>query len=267
MIDQNTFVRDSISTERLDMLKLLIEGGTKLPPIVLVPAYEVIRGEICSLNNNRYSMVDGRHRLWLYKDIFEYKEVSALIVSGITTEAQLISVAFQLNAPDGPLSPGKKDIEHTITELLRRKVPKKDIPGLLGYDEVAIKKYINDVESKLKHATTVRAYKRVVEENLTVAEAAKAEGANPESVRNYISRGRRVTKEVMDEMTAEMKTVFKSLHASLHGNSRSISKKLDDGDLTSDNGIALYDMMEQGLVKAMKIVKNESDRFIAKVEE
>ncbi len=268
-IDTNTYVRTGIDQNRIEVLKLVVESDVKLPPIVLVPSYEVLKnGEISPLNNGRYSMVDGRHRLWVYKTIFDEKKVSSLIVNGITTEAQLISVAFQLNAPDGPLPPGKNDIEHTVGELLRRKVPKKEIPNLLGMPEVAIKKFINDVEARVSHAATVRAFRRVVTDEVSVQDAAKAEGIPPEKLKNFMAAGRRVDvrKQDTDRTIREVNELFNSVSRSIRGTSRSLTKRYEDGDVTSDDVIDIYAKMEQGLSKAMKIVKDLTDRFIAKAE-
>lgn len=267
-IEVNTFVRSNISQDRIDLLKLAIEGDAKLPPIVLVPSYEVTRGgKISPLDDGRYSMVDGRHRFWVHKNIFDCNEVSSIVVSGIETEAQLISIAFQLNGPDGPLPPDTNDIEHTVEELLKRKVSKKEIPILLGLPDVVIRKFVNDVEARLERATVYRAFQRVVKDGLTVADAAKAEGTAPEKVRNFIASGRRKRKqEDVEEMTREIARLCKSLSGTLHANSRIIGKKFADGDITADDGIDLFGRMEQCLTKLTKIVKDNADRFIAKAE-
>lgn len=266
-IDVNTFVRDTINPGRLELLQLAVESDVKLPPIVLVPSYEVFKGEISPLNDGRFAMVDGRHRLWVYKNTFDQDEVSAIIVTGIKTESQLISIAFQLNAPDGPLPPDKKDIEHTVTELLKRRVAKKEIPNLLGLPDVAVRKYINDVEARLQHSTTLRAYSRVVKEGMSIPDAASAEGTTPEKLRNYIAAGRRKRKQGdVDAMNTEIARLFKSLLSSLHMLGRNIGKKFADGDVTSDDGVELYDKLEKGLSKATKVVDDLANRFIAKAE-
>lgn len=218
------------------------------------------------LNNGRYNMVDGRTRLWMYDQMFDKAEVQALIiVDGLKNEAQLISLAFLLNNPEGPQPPDKGDVEHTVEELLKRKVPKKDIPSLLGLPDMAVKKFINDVETRFEHAKTLRAFKHVVNSGMSVSEAAEAEGTTPEKVRNYIAAGRRKRKASdLESASRNISGSFKSLSSTIHMTMRVLTGKYEDGDVTAKDVFDVFKKIEGYQTRNSKAVKALRERFEGK---
>lgn len=268
-VETNTFVRTGIDQDRIQVMGLAVEGGAKLPPIVLIPAYEVnSRGEIVPLNNKMYYMVDGRHRLLMEDQMFDHTEVAAqIIMGGVTTEAQLISIAFLLNSPDGPLPPDKGDIEHTIEELLKRKVQKKEIPTMLGLPDMVVKKFINDVEQRLEHAKTLRAFKHVVNKGMSIPEAAQKEDTTSEKLRNYIAAGRRKRKaNDLDSANRTVSGSYKSLNSTLHMTIRILVGKYDDGDVTAEDVINVFKKIEGFHARNAKSIKDLRSRFEAKTK-
>lgn len=199
--------------------------------------------------------------------MFDHKEVKVqTIISGLETEAQLIALAFRANNVDGPLPPDQQDIGHTVELLLEKKVPKKDIPALLGLPEQAVKKYINDVEARWERAKTYRGYKLVVTQGVSVPEAARQAGTTPEKVRNFIARGRtKVREDNITKVSKEMRQVFKSLTSKLTSNMVSLTKKYDDGDVVAQDVFDLLKSIEASHVRIGKVIKDLHDRFEAKL--
>jgi hypothetical protein len=267
-IETNTFVRSGIDHNRIELMGIAVEGGAKLPPVILFPAYELnSKGEISSLCNDTFFMVDGRHRLFLEDQMFDSDKIAAqIILGGIKTEAELISLAFLLNNPDGPMPPDKYDIEHTVEELLKRKVPKKEIPAMLGLPDAVVKKFVNDVEQRLEHAKTLRAYKHVVNKGMSIPEAAQREDTTPEKVRNYIAAGRR--KRKASDVESASRTIsgsYKSLNSTLHMTVRILVGKYDDGDVSGDDILGILEKVEGFHTRNAKSIKDLRARFEAKL--
>lgn len=268
-IETNTFVRAGISDDRVEFLGLLVTAGTVLEPILVAPEYEVdAKGHLNFIGGSKKrSIVDGRHRLRMEDVLLDHSQVKCLtIIGGLENEAQLIALAFRANNVGGPLPPDQQDINHTVELLLEKKVPKKDIPALLGLPEVAVRKFIGDVEARLDRAKTYRAYKLVVNKAVSIPEAAKEVGTTPEKVRNFVAAGRRKRKQSdMEDVKREISHTFKSLSSKVQITLRLLSKKYDDGDVVSQDVLEVFKNIEGYQSRQAKVVKDLRQRFESKL--
>ena len=267
-IESNTFVRTGIDPDRVQFLGTLVESGVVLEPILLIPAYELDdKGRINLIaGTSKRNVVNGRHRLRMYDFLLDHDEVKALtIVSGVETEVQLISLAFQSNM-GGALPPTQGDISHTVASFLERGVFKKDIPALLGMPEVAVKKFINDVEAQLERAKVSRAVKRVLREDITTSEAAKLEKTTPEKVRSHIAAGRRRERETsVAAANKDVAHALKVLSSTVHTTMRHLFRKYDDGDVVADDVRGVFRKIDSSGTTFTKAVKDLRARFEDKV--
>lgn len=268
-VETNAFVRVGISDDRVQFLGLLVQAGTVLEPILVIPEYEVdAKGRLSFVaGSKKRGVVDGRHRLRMEDLLLDHTEVKVqTIVSGVETEAQLIALAFRANNVEGPLPPDQQDIGHTIELLLEKKVPKKDIPALLGLPEVAVRKYVNDVETRWERAKTYRGYKIVINQGISVPEAAKQAGTTPEKLRNYIAAGRRKGREEdVAVVKKDISHTYKSLSTKLQMVMRGLSKKYDDGDVVAQDVLEILTSIEASQARIVKTVKDLRARFEAKL--
>ena len=265
-IKTNTFVRTGLDQDRVQLLNVLRESGVVLGPIVIIPDFDVKDGMLNFLHNDKYAIVDGRHRYWMETAILGSTEIkSQIILAGLTTEAQFISVAFRSNNTGGPKQPNQGDIEHTVELLLEGGTPKKDIPGLLDMPEKAIRKFVNDVEIRVAHEKTARSYQLVIRKDMSIPDAAKAEGTTPEKLRNYIAGKKRRNKaEKIEIVSRDIGTTFKSLNSKIHGTVRQLIKLWHDGDVTAEEVMKILKKLEERCGGTVKIIDDLKARFAAK---
>lgn len=268
-IKTDVYVRTGINQSRVKAMQKFKEGGGVLPPVILVRAYEVdSKGQLAfTTGNDEFAMLDGRHRLWLEDNVFDEDDIKSQIVPNSTfkTESELIAAAFKLNNPDGPLAPDDTDIEHTIEMLLERKTPKDEIPVLLGLPRNAVRKYVNDVETRWERAKVLRAHKDVIRNDLPISEAARKHDTTPEKLKAYIAgNARRKKASEKEEILREISSAFKGLNSKLHGELRFLNRRYDDGDVSADDVFAVLKRIDDRLAGISATAKDLRSRFEAK---
>lgn len=269
-IETNLFVRRELNTDHAMYLAVLIddaESTVVLPPILVIPEYEVVDGEIdINPQPKTYNVVYGRHRLWAEGQILEHKQIKCLvIVSGIKTEAELIALAYKENC-GGSLPPTSADTEHTVEALLERKVPKSKIAEMLGLPGSLARKFINSIESRLEKARVRRAVNIIVQDSKTVAQAAETVGVNPDKVRQFIAGQKRKEKEDdKAQITRGVKAAWKEASNKNAGYLRSVFVKYDEGEVSKEFVFGLFRELDQLHKRAESILAQWKKRFEAKV--
>ena len=168
-LNKNLFVRQELDQNHVLYLAELIEAGVVLNPIEITPDMAVI---------------DGRHRIEA-AELNSQVEIKARIVS-ISDESELVARAYRANV-GGALPPTQEDTEHTVLLLLDRGVANKRIGELLGLPASLARKYVNEVQFKLKRQHLQRAVLAVTEGGLTVAKAAEQYAVEPAQLKEALS--------------------------------------------------------------------------------
>lgn len=280
LIEQNLFVRKELNTDHAMYLALLIdspENGVVLPPILVIPEYEVVDGKIhIKPDATKYRIVYGRHRLWAEDKILDHSEIKALVIqSGVETEADLISLAYRENC-GGSLPPTSGDTEHSVEILLGHNVSKKEIALKLGLPASLARKFINSIESRLMRARVRRAVYLVIHgeddedsksEGITVAKAAGIVGVSADLVRAHIA-----DKKPSDGKDDEAAMIVREIRAAANQYSnkvagwlKSVFTRYDDGDVDAKYVRAIFKLIADKRKSAESNQKDWEKRFDAKV--
>ena len=276
-IDHDFFVRTRINEDHAMYLAMLLEGSEKeadaerrvvLPPVLLIPTYTVDSKFRLSFAqaSDTYKVVYGRHRLHAEDVVLDHLEVKAeIIVSGVETESQLISLAYRENT-GGSLPPTQKDSEHTVEMLLDRNVPKKDIAQLLCVPTSLAMKFIRNVEIRLDQAKVSRAHHHVAFDGMTVPQAAEKEGVTVAKVQDRIIAGNKKRKQgEIEEMSREIGHSYRSTSSKLSNSLRILFTKYDEGEIDAKTVFNILKQIESAQKKAVKTAADWRARFEAKL--
>ena len=211
------FVRIGLNQDHALQLADLVENGVELSPIKITKDGVV---------------VDGRHRIEAH-ELCQKTEIEAEIVEVVGGEAGLLAAGFKYNF-GGSLPPTTADTEHTIQLLLDCGASKKAVADMLGLPVSLTRKYIAQIESKIKRQKLQRAVTAVTEGGLTAAQAAEKHGVEPESLKETLSGHRKKAKrEGIEEIQRSLTTTHKSLSQKNAALIRDLLIKFEDGDVTA----------------------------------
>ena len=243
-IKETFYVRVALSEEHVLRFAELYEHKAEVPLI------KVTEGTM--------QLIDGRHRK------------AAMLLYGLTeaevelvAEAEfpeLIIQALKANV-GGSLPPSKADIQLTIKILLEKKVTQKwiisQIHEMVGFPKSLVRRWLDNVHSELSKAKKVRALNAVTEGGMTVPDAAKEFGVDPETIKDAIRGKRKKAGELgANAIKGGITTKFKSLWASNGRLLRKLSQGYEDGEVTKE-------CLQDVLAHIEHQVKNLTDNSLA----
>ncbi|OHA72014.1 MAG: hypothetical protein A3A27_01990 [Candidatus Wildermuthbacteria bacterium RIFCSPLOWO2_01_FULL_47_18] len=239
----NLFVRQALNQDHALYLAELLEGGVKLPPILITRERVVI---------------DGRHRIEAY-ELNNRTEIEAEIVD-IGTESDLIAEAYRANV-GGSLPPTLQDTEHTIMLLLERGETIKRIGELLVLPPGMARKYINSVKSKISRQKLMKAAAAITDGGLTIAKAALQYDVDPDSLKEVLSGHRRKHRQGVAEIQRGLTRNHKSLSLKNAALIRSLLEKYEDGDMSGQQMRDVFRHIEQLQRQSARAVSHWKKRF------
>lgn len=266
------FIRKELNTDWAMHLACLMddkENPITLPPIVVVPEYEDREDDELYFikGSDKFILVYGRHRLWAEDKILDRATIKVVvIVSGVTKKSQLISIACRENV-GGSLSMTREDFEHTVEEMLKLNVPKKQIPEMLGLPGGLVRRFIGNIESRLRRATVKEVVRDVLENSATLVDASRARGADPAEVRKEIAArtGIKTVQDESDQLKREISGDYKSLSAKNAARFRGLIEQYEDGDVNAKAVFDVFRQVEDLLGRASTTLTDWRKRFEAKV--
>ena len=245
----NLFVRRLLDQDHVLLLADLLEGGKELPPIEVTEEMNV---------------VDGRHRREAY-EFLDIKEVSVKVLR-FDDEAEMISYAFKSNC-GGSKPPTPDDIDHTIELLLERESGQKAIAEGLNLPLKMVRKYIDDVRSRLARAKLMKAVDSILTGGLSVAKAAEQYGVDIDKLKEHLS-GKK--KKHPGGIESNQKTItynYKSISSKNAALCSRLSDQYDDGDVTRTQVLEILDHIADLQKKGIRTTSEWRSRFEAKFGE
>ncbi len=241
----NTYVRTEINQEHVLHLAELIEHGVKLPPIQI---------------NKDGDIIDGRHRNEAYflndidqveVEVFDIDDTVALIV-----KAYLCNVG-------GALPPRPKDTEHVVMQLLELGETKKRIGELLQLPTGLARKYVNNVESRMKRTKLIRAADDLADsKRMTIEEAAETHKVDADDLQQML-KNRRTKKKASAEIQGIMSKMFKSLGMKIANNFRNVLDEYQDGDIPEKKVREIFKHLEHLQKRSARTASEWENRFDA----
>lgn len=213
-LNTEVFVRCSLNQDHALMLAELIANGVELPPILVTADLVVI---------------DGRHRIEAHQ-LNDLTEIKAEIIE-IKDEKELIALAFKANM-GGALPPSPRDMEHTVSLLFERGLPKSKIGTMLGLPAGMARNLVNSVQTKMDRAKMNQVINEIMEGNITAKKAAEKYNVDLDKIKQSMGKNRAQTKQGMAAIKRQLTTRYKS---SAQRNKSMLQNLLDsfqDGDIS-----------------------------------
>ncbi len=221
-IKETFYVRVALNEDHVLRFAELYEHKAEVP---LIKVTEVTK-----------QLVDGRHRkaAMLLRDTTE-AEVE------LVPEAEfpeLIIQALKANV-GGPLPPSKADIHLTVKMLLEKRTPQKwiisQVSEMVGFPKSLVRRYLDNVHSDMSKAKKTRALNAVTEGGMTVPDAAKEFGVDPETIKDALRGKRKKAGELgANVIKGGVTSKFKSLWGSNGRLLRSMFEGYEDGEVTKE---------------------------------
>ena len=223
-LQQDFYVRKELNTDWAIQLAEFVESGVEMEPNFITRDGKVI---------------DGRHRMEAH-ELAKKQEIKCKIVEA-DSDVELVVFALKCNL-GGSLPPSKGDIEHTIQELLNRGVPKKQLAETLSMlPGRLVRKYLNDVESRMQRAKLAKAAFAISNGGLTVPKAAIQYDVPEDDLKALLTtRIKGKTKRGIEEIQRQLSLSYKSLG---QRNSATVRRLLDayqDGDVSHKQAMKIF---------------------------
>jgi hypothetical protein len=163
----------------------------------------------------------------------------------------------------GSLPPNKGDIEHVIQELLNRGVPKKDLADNLSMlPGKLVRKYLNDVESRMQRAKLSKAATAVVEGGLNVPTAASQYNVEEKDLRAILTKNTKSkTRGGVDEIMKEFSMRFRGNGNSTAAVLRKVLDMYRDGDISHKQVLTIFGHLDHLLKLEQRSVLGWRKRF------
>jgi len=219
-IQVNMFVRQELDYKHVEFLKGLIDADE---PLANMQCVRNDAGELI--------LFDGRHRkeAW-YAAGYERRIKIDIVSVGNGSETDFIAAAYAANA-GGSKPPTPADTEHTIELLLEREEKMEKIAETLGLPQGMVRKYVNEVKSRLTRAKLQRAASSVTAGNMSVQQAADNHKVNFTALKKLLSARVSKKKEGIDEMVRTITHGYKSVLMRNQKFIRNLLDAFDDGDV------------------------------------
>jgi len=209
------------------------------------------------------NLVDGRHR---FAALERLEVVEAEF--GIAKEqdrTKLIVLACQANL-GGSLPPTQQDLVHTAELLFKQKQTRRQIIdqliGISGFPREFAIRVVDDAKSNIAEARLNQAVHAVVDEGLTVVEAAARYEVDGRTLRGKLS-GKPVKKIGAGEFNAAFSTKFRSHSASVARQMRTLKNGVDDGTISETSAKAIICHVKRLVRRTEKSFKEWERRFEA----
>ncbi len=249
-IETNMFVRQQLDYEHVRFLSGLIDAGTPLANIQVIPKPD----------DSGYIMFDGRHRKEAF--ILSGQKKAKVDFVSVNSEIDFIAEAFKANL-GGSRPPTPADTEHTITLLVEREEPIDRISKLLGLPASMVRKYVQEVKSRLNRAKLQRAAAAVVDGSLNVSQAAEKFKVDSRALKQILS-GRTKKKDV--SMLKAISSGYKSVASRNYKFILKMIQSYEDGDVTEKEVTKLLDHIENLQQRASETLQDWRKRFELKIQ-
>ncbi len=246
-LQANLFVRQVLDQDHVLFLAGLYAGGVRFEPIQV---------------DENMSIVDGRHR----REMFEFEGLREVEVEvfHFENEAEMIATAFKANC-GGSKPPTPSDIDHTIELLLERGGNPKSIADILGLPAKMVRKYVDDVKSRLARAKLMRAVDAVLNGGLSVAKASEQYGVDLDKLKEHLAGKKKKRRDNGVDALQRMLTFNQRSMSQKNANAfRKLSAQYDDGDVTRKQIEEIFSHLKDLHRKSARALAEWEARFSAK---
>jgi hypothetical protein len=217
----SVFARRGLSDTQVRHLTTLVENGVELDPI------EVARG-IKGVSNSQNTVVDGRHRIQVYRNL-KVDRIKVVLLDHMT-KAELLARALEANI-GGALPPSNEDITYVIDQLLDAGETKTAIAQHLSYFPPSMaRRVIMWAESNQQKRKVKAVLAEVAKGNISINQAAEKYGINAGVIKEAMGgKAKDVASAMM--LSANVERIFRSASAQLR---RTLQTTLDahlDGNI------------------------------------
>lgn len=240
-LQERFFVRTQLNHDRVEFFKKLYDAGAEVLPI------KVVRGT--------NDIVDGRHRKHALLAL-HITETECVLREPAPLEELLIEALSDNSG--GALPPTASDIKHVIKQLIELGVTRgriaNKVEALTPFPRKFVLRYIDDVQSDIAHARLRKAVRLVLEDEATVASAAKECEVDVATLRKELNRGKGTeTKSDYDQRQtiAAITSRFKSISL-VNGNVvSSLIKSYEAGEVSEAQVVEVLEKIS-GNIKRMQ---------------
>ncbi len=245
-LQQVIFVRTELNRDHAEKLANLMGNGVELPPI--------------HITEKDFIVIDGRHRIEAY-------EINGLthiecVVENLTTEAQIIARAHQLNA-GGALPPTQRDMEHTISLLLARRVGKRRIPDMLGLPKGMARRFIENVEARMKQKALNQALTAVSSGEVTAVAAAEEFDVDVADLKNAIRGKRKKEKDALNDKMKGIRSLYNGLTRRTKALAKVATEMCLDGQVSVARVEKIFEQLGDLRGKQTRVQADAKRRFVA----
>lgn len=262
-IRKNLFVRKELDQERVLEMADIIESNQKaikqggkpeinIPQIIVTPAYNIGADGMLEYikDSNLFDNVDGRHRVEAYT-LNSIEAIEATVVV-FDTRAELIAYAYKANT-GGSKPPTREDTEHVIRQLVEEKMGIHGIAEVLGLPFSIVRKYVDNVKSKVQRQKIVAAINDIADGKMTAAEAAKKQGIDEDKVREALSgRKRKTRKSEIGDLERELSNKYRSFTPTINAIFKQLHRKIEDADLSLNQALKIAAHVKKLQARALR---------------
>jgi hypothetical protein len=247
-IHEEFFVRTHMNHDHVTHLKGLYEAGVKLPPLIVTEAEN--------------KLIEGRHRLAALKAL-DRKAVE-VEWEPETDSGKLLTLALTSNV-GGALPPSNADITYAISQMLESGMTHSEVIRNLSksWPPAVIRGYLQNAASNLTKERVVKAKHAVIEQGLSVNEAALQFKLKPDTLKAEL-QGKRKKRTSTAEVKGTLTNIFKSRGSSMGAMMRKLAVRYDDGDLSWKQVEDVLEHLERCVRSTQTSVRDWRKRLEAK---
>lgn len=245
-ITEKFFVRNRLNDDHVIHLATLYEAGTEIPPL------------LCARQDNM--LIDGRHRLAALR-LANKKSANVEWVEE-TNEQALLAMALRANI-GGSLPPSNADITYAMQQLIESGMQQSVIIREFTdhWPPAVVRRYYADAQSALTKERIVKAKAAVIDEGLTVADAAEKFKLKLDTLKTAMAGTRKKRKGSAAEIKGTLTGIFRSRGGSMGQVMRRIQTQLEDGDMSWNTVNDILNHLESCATSTMQSVKDWRKRL------
>lgn len=247
------FVRRELNEDHVVHLAELYKSGTDLPPLLVAPAAD----------GNSYDIVDGRHRKAAL-ELLSRVETQCKIVD-IADRIELMGFGFKENV-GGSLPPSRTDITNIMRQFIESGASQRRIIAMFSdvYKPSLCRRYLKDAFSEIYKAKIRKAVNAVVNEAMTVPEAAKQFGLDVERLKDEIQGKKKKRRGVrLAEIKGGLSQRYKGNTCKTAILIRHLIEQYEDNELTEEQVREIFNHVEHLLRKGLRSCREWKRRFEA----
>jgi ParB-like chromosome segregation protein Spo0J len=243
-IIETIFVRRGLDEDRVLHFEELYRAGEKVEPIWITEDHELIA---------------GRHRKAGAKRAG--KVMIECVVKPNKPRGQLIMMAFKENL-GGSLPPSRGDIEFAIQQMLENKVMVQDIIAQVDLPRSVLQIYIRNARSRIAQAKLNKALAAMIDENLSMNEAAKKYDIPWERLKEALQKRKKKSssKSGAPAIKSKLTQAFRNTSLVLHGNMRVVFSRIEVGDMTPKDAETMLKHARNQINSLSNIVEDWENR-------